>query len=65
MDDDLGKTGNALQALRLIQVSKDGLGAPVAPEGELFRVAHQCKNAVVAEQTGQETAGNISTADDQ
>lgn len=65
MDDDLGEPGNPLQALRLIQVSKYGAGTSISPEGELFRVTHQCENAVVAEQTGQETAGNISTADDQ
>ena len=65
MDDDLGQAGDPLQAACLVQISKDRTGAPVAPESELLRVAYQCEDAVVAEEVWQQTAGNISTADDQ
>ena len=65
MDDDLGQAGDPLQAACLVQISKDRTGAPVAPESELLRVAYQCEDAIVAEEVWQQTAGNISTADDQ
>ena len=51
--------------MRSRPISKDRTGAPAAPESELLRIAYQCEDAVVAEQVWQQTAGNISTADDQ
>lgn len=65
MDDDVSQTANASQAVRLIQVSHYGSGALVTPEGALFGVADERKNAVVAEQTGQDTARDITATDDQ
>jgi hypothetical protein len=65
VDDDLGQAGNALQAGGSIKVGEQWFGALVAPESELLRVANQGENAVVAKQPGQETAGDISTTDDQ
>ena len=65
MDDDLRQAGNTSQAVGSIKIGEHGSGAIVAPEGDLFRVADQGENAVVAKQPGQETAGNISTTDDQ
>lgn len=65
MDDDLGQTGNALQRGASIEVGKHRSGTFVAPERGLLRVADQGENAVVAKQPWQQTAGNISTTDDQ
>jgi ferredoxin len=63
--DDVGQTGDALQAVGLIEVGKHGSGPVFAPEGALGRVAQQRENTVMAAQAGQDAAGNVTAADDQ
>lgn len=65
VNDDVSQTGNALQAVWPIEVGKHGAGAVVAPEGTLLRVANQSEDAVMAKQTGQDTAGDITATNDQ
>ena len=65
MNNDLGKAGNTLQGVGAIEVGKYRYAALLTPESDLRRIANQGVNAVMAEQSGQETAGNISAADDQ
>jgi hypothetical protein len=59
------RPSNALQAVWPIEVGKHGAGAVVAPEGTLLRVANQSEDAVMAKQTGQDAASDITAADDQ
>ena len=65
MQYDVGQPGKAMQAGGTIQIGKNGAGAAGAPEGELRRIAQQGENPIMAEQAGQDAAGNISTPDDQ
>ena len=65
MDDDVSQAGNALQAVWPIEIGQHGAGAVFTPERALLRVADQSEDAVMAKQSGQHAAGDITAADDQ
>ncbi len=65
MDDEFSKTGNALQAGGLIEVSQHRSGTILAPESALLRVAHEREDTVMAKQKRQQSARNITATDDQ
>ena len=65
VNDDVSQTDNALQAVWPIEVGKYGAGAVFAPEGALLRVTDQSEDAVMAKQTGQDAAGDITATNDQ
>jgi hypothetical protein len=52
MQHDVGQAANALQTGRPIEVGKDGVGAMIAPESALHRIAQQGEDPKMAEQTG-------------
>ena len=65
VDDNVSQSSNALQAVWPIEVGKHGAGAVFTPKGALLRVADQSEDAVMAKQTGQDAAGDITATDDQ
>ena len=52
MQNDVGQTGNPLQACGSIQVSENRAGAAETPERHLCRVAQQGEYLIMAKQTG-------------
>lgn len=65
MDDEFGKTDNALQAGGLIEISQHRSGTILAPESALFRVPHEREDTVMAKQKRQQSARNITATNDQ
>ena len=65
MQHNVGQSGNALQTGRAIEVGQDRSCACGTPECELRRVAQQGEDPIMAQQTGQGTAGDIAAPDDQ
>ena len=62
---DVGEAGDALEALRAVEVGQDGNGAAGAPVGELRRIAQEREDAVTGHQGGKGAAGDVAGADDQ
>lgn len=65
MQNNVGKSGNTSQAGRMIEVGNNRVCSLVAPERALRRVAQQGEDLIVAKQTRQGAAGNVSAPNDQ
>jgi hypothetical protein len=63
--DDVGQTGDALQAVWLIEVGKHGSGPVSRQKARWDGSRNERENTVMAKQAGQDAAGNITAADDQ
>jgi hypothetical protein len=63
--DDVSQTGNALQAVRPIEVGKHGAAPFSRQKAHCCGIADQRENAVMAKQTGKHAASDVTAADDQ
>lgn len=62
---DVRQSGNARQAGRAVEIGDQGNRAGIAPRSALQRIAEQCENPIVSNQTGQGAARHVAAADNQ
>lgn len=65
MHHEIGQSGEALQAVRPIEVGENRSGALFAPEGALLAIAYERQDAVMAEQMGQHATRHVTATNDQ